>query len=94
VPQSRDGDRVRDHVLQIVVAEGSWSAEKRDTPLETSSEPHDRYQRRFWPTHAAVVIGASALDAGYFTVPDESALARNLTPTTASDSANAVAPTP
>ena len=44
--------------------------------------------------HAAVVIGASALDASYFTVPDESALARNLTPTTASDSANAVAPTP
>ena len=29
--------------------------------------------------HAAVVIGASALDASYFTVPDESALARNLT---------------
>ena len=50
VPQSRDGDRVRDHVLQIVVAEGSWSAEKRDTPLATSSEPHDRYQHRFWPT--------------------------------------------
>ncbi len=81
VPQSRDGNRVRDHVLQIVVAEGSWSAEKRDTPLATSSEPHDRYQHRFWPTPRR---GGDrrlrfALDASYFTVPDESTLARNLT---------------
>jgi len=81
VPQSRDGDRVRDHVLQIVVAEGSWSAEKRDTPLATSSAPHDRYQHRFWPTPRR---GGDrrlrfALDASHFTVPDESILARNLT---------------
>ena len=48
---------------------------------QTSSEPHGRYQHRFWPTPRR---GGDrrlrfALDASYFTVPDESTLARNLT---------------